>query len=107
MAYSRIPQLAQLASNSESKSHSIRFRFPPRSIAAVHFRQKRISFIQCPVVNTGTSTASGDNASLPVLSMKRHLTVPTTHTLNFPPPPSPPPTRLCPSPCPPHNSSTV
>src|SRR5882762_7874805 len=51
------PQLAQLASNFESKSHSIRLRFSPRSIAEDHFRQKRISFNQCPAVKAGTSTA--------------------------------------------------
>src|SRR5260370_34455721 len=64
------PYLAQLASKFESKSHSFRFRFPLRSIAAVHFRQKRISFIQCPAVNAGTNTASGDSASVHGLFMK-------------------------------------
>src|SRR5260370_28644851 len=59
------PQLAQLASKFESKSHIIRLRFSPRSIAEDHFRQKRISFNQCPAVKAGTSTASGRMASGP------------------------------------------
>src|SRR5260370_41060934 len=59
------PQLAQLASKFESKSHSIRLRFSPRSIAEDHFRQKRISFNQCPAVKPETNTPSGRMASGP------------------------------------------
>jgi hypothetical protein len=40
------PQLAQLASKLESMSHNIRRRFSPLSSNAVHFWQKRISWIQ-------------------------------------------------------------
>src|SRR5260370_16761169 len=53
------PQLAHLASKVESKSHSIRLRFWPRSMAEYHFLQKRIWFNQCPAVNPATSTPSG------------------------------------------------
>src|SRR5258708_26508879 len=78
------PYPAQLASKFESKSHSIRLRFPPRSIAAVHLRQKRISFIPCPVVHTGTNTASGDSASVHGLSMKSDRTMLNTSAVSLP-----------------------
>src|SRR5258708_5338949 len=107
MAYSRIPQLAQLASKFESKSHSIRFRFPPRSIAAVHFRQKRISFIQCPAVKAGTSTASGDSASVHGLSMKSDRTILNTSAVSLPQLPCTPSMRTLPIRSPEKNSSTV
>src|SRR6266849_4932153 len=71
----RAPQFAQLASKFESKSHSIRLRFSPRSRAEDHFRQKRISFNQCPTVKTGTSNANGDSASVHGLSQKRERTM--------------------------------
>src|SRR5258708_36654940 len=93
---SRAPQLAQLASKLESKSHSIRFRFPPRSTAVVHFRQKRISFIQCPAVKAGTSTASGDIASVHGLSMKSDRTRLNTAAVNLPQLPCTPWVRPCP-----------
>src|SRR6266853_6302784 len=101
------PYLAQLASKFESKSHRIRFRFPPRSIAAVHFRQKRISFIQCPVVNTGTSTASGDSASVHGLSMKSDRTMLNTSAVSLRQLPCTPWIRPCPVRSPAKNSSTV
>src|SRR5258708_1032320 len=78
------PQLAQLASKFESMSHSIRPRFFPCSITADHFRQKRISFIQWPAVNTGTSTASGDIASVHGLSQKSDRTMLNTSAVSLP-----------------------
>src|SRR5690242_21939581 len=78
------PQLAQLASKLESKSHSIRLRFSPRSIAEDHFRQKRISFSQCPAVKTGTSSASGDIASAHGLSQKSDRTMLNTSAVSLP-----------------------
>src|SRR5881394_4065811 len=76
-------QFAQLASKFESKSHSIRLRFSPRSIAAVHFRQKRISFIQCPAVKAGISNANGDSASVHGLSRKSDRTMLKTSVVSF------------------------
>ncbi len=51
-------------------SHSIRFLVPPLSIAALHFLQKRISFIQCPAEKTGTSSAIGESNAVQGLSAK-------------------------------------
>src|SRR5947207_13759040 len=76
-------QFAQLVSKFESKSHSIRLRFSPRSIAAVHFRQKRISFIQCPPVKAGLSRANGDSASVHGLSQKSDRTMLKTRAVSF------------------------
>src|SRR6267143_27822 len=78
------PQLAQLASKFESKSHSIRLRLSPCSSAAVHFRQKRISFNQCLTVNAGTSTANGDIASVHGLSQIRRKIHPQFAPLALP-----------------------
>src|SRR6266571_7187495 len=102
-----LPQLAQLASKFESISHSIRPRFLPLSIAADHFRQKRISFIQWPAVNTGTSTASGDIASVHGLSQKRDRTILNTSAVSLPQLPCTPWTRPRPARSPAKNSSTV
>ena len=49
-------------------SHSFRFLFPPFSIAAVHFRQKRTSFSQCLPEKAGTSSASGESIVVQGLS---------------------------------------
>src|SRR5438876_11644767 len=78
------PQLAQLASKCESKSHSIRLRFSPRSIAADHFRQKRISFNQCPAVKTGTNRASGDIDNVHGLPHKSERTMLNTSAVSLP-----------------------
>src|SRR4029077_5800550 len=78
------PQLAQLASKFESKSHSIRLRFSPCSSVAVHFRQKRISFNQCPSVNAGTSSANGDIAKVHGLSQKSDRTMLKTSAVSLP-----------------------
>src|ERR1700730_12187045 len=104
---SRAPQLAQLASKLESKSHSIRLRFSPLSIAEVHFRQKRISFNQCPAVKAGPSTASGDNASVHGLSQKSDLTMLNTSAVSLLQLPCAPCTRPHPARSPAKNSSTV
>src|SRR6266478_3934272 len=101
------PQLAQLASKFESISHSIRPRFFPLSIAADHFRQKRISFIQCPAVKTGTSTASGDIASVHGLSQKSDRTMLKTSAVSLPQLPCTPWICPCPVRSPAKNSSTV
>src|SRR6267143_6661447 len=100
------PQLAQLASNFESKSHSIRLCFSPRSIAEDHFRQKRISFNQCPAVKAGTSTASGDSASVQGLSQKSDRTMLKTSAVRLPQLPWTPCTRPRPVRSPAKNSST-
>src|SRR5258707_9821258 len=78
------PQLAQLASKFESRSHSIRLRFSPRSITEDHFRQKRISFNQCPAVKVGTSKANGDNINVHGLSQKRERTMLNTSAVSLP-----------------------
>src|SRR5260370_37014433 len=78
------PQLAQLASKFESKSHSIRLRLSPRSIIEDHFLQKRISFSQCPAVNAGTSNANGDIASVHGLSQKSDRTMLDTSRVSLP-----------------------
>src|SRR5260370_2799213 len=101
------PQLAQLASKFESKSHSMRLRFSPRSMAEDHFRQKRISFIQCPAVNAGTSTASGDSASVQGLSQKSDRTMLNTSAVSLPQLPCVPWIRPRPVRSPAKNSSTV
>src|SRR5216684_2312646 len=101
------PQLAQLASKLESKSHNIRLRLSPRSIAEDHFRQKRISFIQCPAVIAGTSTASGDNASVHGLSQKSDRTMLNTSAVSLPQLPWTPWIRPRPARNPAKNSSTV
>src|SRR2546427_3146272 len=98
---------AQLASNFESKSQSIRLRFSPRSIAVVHFRQKRISFIQCPTVKAGTSTASGDSASVHGLSRKSDLRMLNTSAVSLPQLPCTPCTPPHPARSPAKNSSAV
>src|SRR6266481_2693194 len=101
------PQLAQLASKLESKSHSIRLRFSPRSMAEDHFRQKRISFIQCPTVKAGTSIASGESASVHGLSRKSDRTMLNTSAVSLPQLPCTPCTRPPPARSPAKNSSTV
>src|SRR6267143_1265387 len=101
------PQLAQLASKFESKSHSLRLRFSPRSIAEDHFRQKRISFNQCPAVKAGTSTASGDSASVQGLSQKSDRTMLKTSAVSLPQLPWTPCMRPRPVRSPAKNSSTV
>src|SRR6266446_5190401 len=101
------PQLTQLASKFESRSHSIRLRFSPRSSAAVHFRQKRISFSQCPTVNAGTSSANGDIASVHGLSQKSDRTMLKTSAVSLPQLPCAPWIRPCPVLSPTKNSSTV
>src|SRR5260370_18779921 len=78
------PQLAQLASKFESKSQSIRLRFSPGSIAEDHFRQKRISFNQCPAVKAGTPTASGVRPIVQGLSPKRGPTMPKNAAASCP-----------------------
>src|SRR5258708_28788935 len=98
------PQLAQLASKFESKSQSIRLRFSPRSIAEDHFRQKRISFNQCPAVKAGTSTASGDSASVQGLSQKSDRTMLETSAVSLPQLPWAPCTRPRPVRSPAQNS---
>src|SRR5207245_2012621 len=103
----RAPQLVQLASNFESKSHSIRLRFSPSSIAVVHFWQKRISFIQCPAVKAGTSTASGDSARVHGLSWKSDRTMRNTSAVSLPQLPCIPWIRPYPLRSPVKNSSTV
>src|SRR5260370_8422938 len=103
----RAPQLAQLASKFESKSQSIRLRFSPRPIAEDHFRQKRISFIQCPAVNAGTSNASGDNINVHGLSQKRERTMLNTSAVSLPHLPCAPWIRPPPAPRPAKNSPTV
>src|SRR6266403_1651430 len=101
------PQLAQLASKFESKSHSLRLSFSPRSIAEDHFRQKRISFNQCPAVKAGTSTASGDIASFHGLFQKSDRTMLNSSAVSLPQPPCAPWIRPCPVLSPAKNSSTV
>src|ERR1700720_2447612 len=54
-------------------SHNRRVRFSEPSRIADHFRQKRISFNQCPAVKIGTSTASGEIASVQGFSWSREL----------------------------------
>src|SRR5713226_8878641 len=107
LSCSRAPQLAQLASKFESKSHSMRLRFSPRSMVEDHFRQKRISFIQCPAVNAGTSTASGDSASVQGLSQKSDRTMLNTSAVSLPQLPCAPWIRPRPVRSPAKNSSTV
>src|SRR5713226_8593532 len=102
-----LSQLAQLASKLGSISQSIRLRFPPRSIAVVHFRQKRISFIQCPAVKAGTSTANGDSASVHGLSQKSDRTMLNTSDVSLPQLPCEPWIRPRPARSPAKNSSTV
>src|SRR2546421_9152849 len=101
------PQLAQLASKFESKSHSIRLRFSPRSIAEDHVRQKRISFIQCPAVKAGTSSANGDSANVQGLSQKSDRTMLKTSAVSFPQLPCTPSIRPQPVRSPAKNSSIV
>src|SRR6266699_3655764 len=101
------PQLAQLASKVESKSHSIRLRFWPRSIAEDHFLQKRISFNQCPAVNAGISNANGDIASVHGLSRKSDRTMLNTSAVSLPQLPCAPWIRPRPVRSPAKNSSTV
>src|SRR5260370_9566038 len=103
----RAPQLAQLASKFESKSQSIRLRFSPRPIAEDHFRQKRISFNQCPAVNAGTSNASGDTVNVDGLSQKRERTMLNTSAVSLPQLPCAPWIRPPPARRPAKNSSTV
>src|SRR5260370_7048371 len=103
----RAHQLAQLASKSESKSQSIRLRLSPRSIIEDHFRQKRISFSQCPAVKAGTSNASGDNASVHGLSRKSARTMLNTSAVSLPQLPCAPCTRPRPARNPAQNPSTV
>src|SRR5260370_18436237 len=49
------PQLPQLASNFESKSHSLPLRFSLRSLADDHFLHKRLSFNHCPPAKSSPS----------------------------------------------------
>src|SRR6266566_1149992 len=101
------PQLAHLASKVESKSHSIRLRFWPRSMAEDHFLQKRISFNQCPAVNAATSNANGDIASVHGLSQKSDRTMLNTSAVSLPQLPCAPWIRPRPIRSPAKNSSIV
>src|SRR6266849_4157901 len=101
------PQLAQLASKFESRSHSIRLCFSPRSIAEHHFLQKRISFSQWPAVNAGTSSANGDKASVHGLSQKSDRTMLKTSAVSLPQLPCMPWILPRPVRSPAKNSSTV
>src|SRR6202022_964418 len=64
-------------------SHKCLVRFPEPSRIADHFRQKRISFSQCPAVKIGTSSASGEMASVHGFSCNRELMMLKTSLVSF------------------------
>src|ERR1700730_9591848 len=64
-------------------SHKCWVRFSESSSIADHFREKRISFSQCPAVKNGTSNASGEIASVQGFSCNRELMMLKTSAVSF------------------------
>src|ERR1700688_1047877 len=64
-------------------SHNRCVRFSEPSRMADHFRQKGISFSQCPAVKNGTSSAKGEIASVQGFSGTRELTMLKTSAVSF------------------------